>query len=124
MFLFENLIILKYDIFSVRKLFLYKDNTHMIRITTYKTTGKMTTVSAANSGTTTIINNTDTSKFEAKIKELQDQIDKLKKRIDENMYEILDLRITEDTFNDMFKYGKDNEYNTIIVANYKIEQPT
>ena len=96
----------------------------MIRITTYKTTSKMTTVSSANSGTTTIINNTDTSKFEAKIKELQDQIDKLKKRIDENMYEILDLRITEDTFNDMFKYGKDNEYNTTIVANYKIVQPT
>ena len=97
----------------------------MIRITTYKTTGNITTASAANSGTTiTIINNVDTSKFEAKIKELQDQIDKLKKRIDENMYEILDLRITEDTFNDMFKYGKDNEYNTIIVANYKIEQPT
>ena len=110
--------------FHYENLFLYKDNTHMIRITTYKTTGKMTTVSSANSGTTTtIINNTDTSKFEAKIKELQDQIDKLKKRIDENMYEILDLRITEDTFNDMFKYGKDNEYNTIIVANYKIEQP-
>ena len=123
MFLFENLIILKYDIFSDRKLFLYKDNTHMIKIATYKTTGKVTTVSSANSGTTTIINNADTSKFEAKIKELQDQIDKLKKRIDENMYEILDLRITEDTFNDMFKYGKDNEYNTIIVANYKIEQP-
>ena len=98
---------------------------NMIRITTYKTTDKMTTVSSANSGTTTtIINNTDTSKFEAKIKELQDQIDKLKKRIDENMYEILDLRITEDTFNDMFKYGKDNEYNTTIVANYKIVQPT
>ena len=57
----------------------------MIRITTYKTTGKITTASAANSGTTTIINNVDTSKFEAKIKELQDQIDKLKKRIDENM---------------------------------------
>ena len=111
--------------FHYENLFLYKDNTHMIRITTYKTTGKMTTVSSANSGTTTtIINNTDTSKFEAKIKELQDQIDKLKKRIDENMYEILDLRITEDTFNDMFKYGKDNEYNTVIVANYKIEQPT
>ena len=110
--------------FHYENLFLYKDNTHMIRITTYKTTGKMTTVSSANSGTTTtIINNTDTSKFEAKIKELQDQIDKLKKRIDENMYEILDLRITEDTFNDMFKYGKDNEYNTVIVANYKIEQP-
>ena len=125
MFHYENLIILKYDIFSVRKLFLYKDNTHMIRITTYKTTGKITTASAANSGTTTtIINNVDTSKIEAKIKELQDQIDKLKKRIDENMYEILDLRITEDTFNDMFKYGKDNEYNTTIVANYKIEQPT
>ena len=96
----------------------------MIRITTYKTTSKITTASAANSGTTTIINNVDTSKFEAKIKELQDQIDKLKKRIDENMYEILDLRITEDTFNDMFKYGKDNEYNTIIVANYKVVQPT
>lgn len=111
--------------FHFENLFLYKDNTHMIRITTYKTTGKMTTVSSANSGTTTtIINNTDTSKFEAKIKELQDQIDKLKKRIDENMYEILDLRITEDTFNDMFKYGKDNEYNTTIVANYKIVQPT
>ena len=125
MFHFENLIILKYDIFSVRKLFLYKDNTHMIRITTYKTTGKVTTASAANNGTTTtIINNVDTAKFEAKIKELQEQIDKLKKRIDENMYEILDLRITEDTFNDMFKYGKDNEYNTVIVANYKIEQPT
>ena len=125
MFHYENLIILKYDIFSVRKLFLYKDNTHMIKITTYKTTGKITTASAANSGTTTtIINNVDTSKFEAKIKELQDQIDKLKKRIDENMYEILDLRITEDTFNDMFKYGKDNEYNTTIVANYKIVQPT
>ena len=96
----------------------------MIKIATYKTTGKVTTVSSANSGTTTIINNTDTSKFEAKIKELQDQIDKLKKRIDENMYEILDLRITEDTFNDMFKYGKDNEYRTIIVAKYKIKQPT
>lgn len=123
MFHYENLIILKYDIFSVRNLFLYKDNTHMIRITTYKTTGKITTASAANSGTTTIINNVDTSKLEAKIKELQDQIDKLKKRIDENMYEILDLRITEDTFNDMFKYGKDNENNTTIVANYKIEQP-
>ena len=95
----------------------------MIRITTYKTTGKITTASAANNGTTTIINNVDTSKLEAKIKDLQDHIDKLKKRIDENMYEILDLRITEDTFNDMFKYGKDNEYNTIIVANYKIEQP-
>ena len=106
-------------------IFLYKDNTHMIRITTYKTTGKITTASSVNNGTTTtIINNTDTSKFEAKIKELQDQIDKLKKRIDENMYEILDLRITEDTFNDMFKYGKDNEYNTVSVANYKIEQPT
>ena len=110
--------------FHFESLFLYKDNTHMIRITTYKTTGKITTASAANNGTTTtIINNVDTSKFEAKIKELQDQIDKLKKRIDENMYEILDLRITEDTFNDMFKYGKDNEYNTVIVANYKIEQP-
>ena len=96
----------------------------MIRIATYKTTGKVTTVSSANAGATTIINNADTSKFEAKIKELQDQIDKLKKRIDENMYEILDLRITEDTFNDMFKYGKDNEYNTVIVANYKIQQPT
>ena len=104
-------------------IFLYKDNTHMIRITTYKITSKITTASAANNGTTTIINNVDTSKLEAKIKELQDQIDKLKKRIDENMYEILDLRITEDTFNDMFKYGKDNEYNTVIVANYKIEQP-
>ena len=110
--------------FHYENLFLYKDNTHMIRITTYKTTGKITTASSVDNGTTTtIINNTDTSKFEAKIKELQDQIDKLKKRIDENMYEILDLRITEDTFNDMFKYGKDNEYNTIIVANYKIEQP-
>lgn len=110
--------------FHYENLFLIKDNTHMIRITTYKTTGKITTASAANSGTTTtIINNVDTSKIEAKIKELQDQIDKLKKRIDENMYEILDLRITEDTFNDMFKYGKDNEYNTTIVANYKIEQP-
>ena len=95
----------------------------MIRITTYKTTGNITTASAANSGTTTIINNVDTSKFEAKRKDLRDQIDKLKKRIDENMYEILDLRITEDTFNDMFKYGKDNENSTIIVANYKIEQP-
>ena len=109
--------------FHYEILFLYKDNTHMIRITTYKTTGKITTASSVNNGTTTIINNVDTSKLEAKIKELQDQIDKLKKRIDENMYEILDLRITEDTFNDMFKYGKDNEYNTIIVANYKIEQP-
>ena len=110
--------------FQYESLFLIKDNTYMIRITTYKTTGKITTASAANSGTTTIINNVDTAKLEAKIKELQDQIDKLKKRIDENMYEILDLRITEDTFNDMFKYGKDNEYNTVIVANYKIEQPT
>ena len=109
--------------FQYESLFLIKDNTYMIRITTYKTTGKITTASAANSGTTTIINNVDTAKLEAKIKELQDQIDKLKKRIDENMYEILDLRITEDTFNDMFKYGKDNEYNTVIVANYKIEQP-
>ena len=109
--------------FNYENIFLYKDNIHMIRITTYKTTGKITTASSVNNGTTTIINNTDTSKFEAKIKELQDQIDKLKKRIDENMYEILDLRITEDTFNDMFKYGKDNEYNTVIVANYKIEQP-
>lgn len=105
--------------------FYIKQQNNMIRITTYKTTSNITTASAANSGTTTtIINNVDTSKFEAKIKELQDQIDKLKKRIDENMYEILDLRITEDTFNDMFKYGKDNEHNTVIVANYKIEQPT
>ena len=110
--------------FHYEIIFLYKTTNNMIRITTYKTTGKVTTASAANNGTTTtIINNVDTAKFEAKIKELQEQIDKLKKRIDENMYEILDLRITEDTFNDMFKYGKDNENSTIIVANYKIEQP-
>ena len=97
----------------------------MIRITTYKTTGKMTTASAANSGTTTtIINNTDTSKFEAKIKELEDEIEKLKKRTTSNVYDILDLRSTEMIFNDMFKYGIDKTDNsTTIVAKYKIEQP-
>ena len=98
----------------------------MIRIATYKTTGKMTTVSSANSGTTTtIINNTDTSKFEAKIKELEDEIEKLKKRTTSNVYDILDLRSTEMIFNDMFKYGIDKTDNsTTIVAKYKIEQPT
>ena len=124
MFHFENLIIIKYDIFSVRKLFLYKDNTHMIKIATYKTTGKVTTVSSANSGTTTIINSGDTSKFEAKIKELEDEIEKLKKRTTSNVYDILDLRSTEMIFNDMFKYGIDKTDNsTTIVAKYKIEQP-
>ena len=98
----------------------------MIRITTYKTTGNITTASAANSGTTTtIINNVDTSKFEAKIKELEDEIEKLKKRTTSNVYDILDLRSTEMIFNDMFKYGIDKTDNsTTIVANYKIEQPT
>lgn len=98
----------------------------MIRITTYKTTGKMTTVSSANNGTTTtIINNVDTSKFEAKIKELEDEIEKLKKRITSNVYDILDLRSTEMIFNDMFKYGIDKTDNsTTIVAKYRIEQPT
>lgn len=112
--------------FHFENLFLYKDNTHMIRITTYKTTSKMTTVSSANSGTTTtIINNADTSKFEAKIKELEDEIEKLKKRTTSNVYDILDLRSTEMIFNDMFKYGIDKTDNsTIIVAKYKIEQPT
>lgn len=97
----------------------------MIRITTYKTTGKITTASAANNGTTTtIINNTDTSKFEAKIKELEDEIEKLKKRTTNNVYDILDLRSTEMIFNDMFKYGIDKTDNsTTIVAKYKIEQP-
>ena len=97
----------------------------MIRITTYKTTGKMTTVSSANNGTaTTIINNADTSKFEAKIKELEDEIEKLKKRTTSNVYDILDLRSTEMIFNDMFKYGIDKTDNsTTIVAKYKIEQP-
>lgn len=97
----------------------------MIRITTYKTTGKITTASAANSGTTTtIINNVDTSKFEAKIKELEDEIEKLKKRTTSNVYDILDLRSTEMIFNDMFKYGIDKTDNsTTIVAKYKIEQP-
>ena len=97
----------------------------MIRITTYKTTGKFTTASAANSGTTTtIINNVDTSKFEAKIKELEDEIEKLKKRTTNNVYDILDLRSTEMIFNDMFKYGIDKTDNsTTIVAKYKIEQP-
>lgn len=98
----------------------------MIRITTYKTTGKITTASAANAGTTTtIINNTDTSKFEAKIKELEDEIEKLKKRTTSNVYDILDLRSTEMIFNDMFKYGIDKTDNsTTIVAKYRIEQPT
>ena len=96
----------------------------MIRITTYKTTGKITTASAANSGTTTIINNADTSKFEAKIKELEDEIEKLKKRTTSNVYDILDLRSTEMIFNDMFKYGIDKTDNsTTIVAKYRIEQP-
>ena len=97
----------------------------MIRITTYKTTGNITTASAANNGTTTtIINNVDTSKFEAKIKELEDEIEKLKKRTTSNVYDILDLRSTEMIFNDMFKYGIDKTDNsTTIVANYKIEQP-
>lgn len=97
----------------------------MIRITTYKTTGKMTTVSSANNGTTTtIINNVDTSKIEAKIKELEDEIEKLKKRTTSNVYDILDLRSTEMIFNDMFKYGIDKTDNsTTIVAKYKIEQP-
>lgn len=98
----------------------------MIRITTYKTTGNITTASAANSGTTTtIINNVDTSKFEAKIKELEDEIEKLKKRTTSNVYDILDLRSTEMIFNDMFKYGIDKTDNsTTIVAKYRIEQPT
>lgn len=110
--------------FHFENLFLYKDNTHMIRITTYKTTGKITTASAANSGTT-IINNADTSKFEAKIKELEDEIEKLKKHTTSNAYDILDLRSTEMIFNDMFKYGIDKTDNsTTIVAKYKIEQPT
>lgn len=97
----------------------------MIRITTYKTTGKMTTVSSANNGTTTtIINNVDTSKIEAKIKELEDEIEKLKKRTTSNVYDILDLRSTEMIFNDMFKYGINKTDNsTTIVAKYKIEQP-
>lgn len=97
----------------------------MIRITTYKTTGKITTASVANNGnTTTIINNADTSKFEAKIKELEDEIEKLKKRTTSNVYDILDLRSTEMIFNDMFKYGIDKTDNsTTIVAKYKIEQP-
>lgn len=111
--------------FHFEIIFLYKDNIHMIRITTYKTTGKITTASAANNGnTTTIINNVDTSKFEAKIKELEDEIEKLKKRTTSNVYDILDLRSTEMIFNDMFKYGIDKTDNsTTIVANYKIEQP-
>lgn len=111
--------------FHYEIIFLIKDNTHMIRITTYKTTGKVTTASAANNGTTTtIINNTDTSKFEAKIKELEDEIEKLKKRTTSNVYDILDLRSTEMIFNDMFKYGIDKTDNsTTIVAKYKIEQP-
>ena len=112
--------------FHYENIFLIKDNTHMIRITTYKTTGKVTTASAANNGTTTtIINNTDTSKFEAKIKELEDEIEKLKKRTTSNVYDILDLRSTEMIFNDMFKYGIDKTDNsTTIVAKYRIEQPT
>lgn len=112
--------------FHYEIIFLIKDNTHMIRITTYKTTGKVTTASAANNGTTTtIINNTDTSKFEAKIKELEDEIEKLKKRTTSNVYDILDLRSTEMIFNDMFKYGIDKTDNsTTIVAKYRIEQPT
>lgn len=106
--------------------FYIKQQNNMIRITTYKTTGNITTASAANSGTTTtIINNVDTSKFEAKIKELEDEIEKLKKRTTSNVYDILDLRSTEMIFNDMFKYGIDKTDNsTTIVANYKIEQPT
>ena len=124
MFHYENLVILKYDIFSVRKLFLYKYITKMIKIATYKTTGKVTTVSSSNAGATTIINNADTSKFEAKIKELEDEIEKLKKRTTSNVYDILDLRSTEMIFNDMFKYGIDKTDNsTTIVAKYKIEQP-
>lgn len=111
--------------FHFEIIFLYKDNTRMIRITTYKTTGKVTTASAAKNGTTTIINNTDTSKFEAKIKELEDEIEKLKKRTTSNVYDILDLRSTEMIFNDMFKYGIDKTDNsTTIVAKYRIEQPT
>lgn len=112
--------------FHYENLFLIKDNRHMIRITTYKTTGKMTTASVANNGnTTTIINNVDTSKFEAKIKELEDEIEKLKKRTTSNVYDILDLRSTEMIFNDMFKYGIDKTDNsTTIVAKYRIEQPT
>ena len=106
--------------------FYIKQQNNMIRITTYKTTGKITTASAANSGTTTtIINNADTSKFEAKIKELEDEIEKLKKRTTSNVYDILDLRSTEMIFNDMFKYGIDKTDNsTTIVAKYRIEQPT
>lgn len=97
----------------------------MIRITTYKTTGNITTASSASSGTTTIINNVDTSKFEAKIKELEDEIAKLKKRTDNNVYDILDLRSTETIFNDMFKYGIDKSDNsTTIVAKYHIVEPT
>lgn len=111
--------IMKIDYFYI------KQQNNMIRITTYKTTGKITTASTANSGTTTIINNTDTSKFEAKIKELEDEIEKLKKRTTSNVYDILDLRSTEMIFNDMFKYGIDKTDNsTTIVAKYKIEQPT
>lgn len=97
----------------------------MIRITTYKTTGNITTASSANNGTTTIINNVDTAKFEAKIKELEDEIAKLKKRTDNNVYDILDLRSTETIFNDMFKYGIDTSDNsTTIVAKYRIVEPT
>ena len=106
--------------------FYIKQQNNMIRITTYKTTGNITTASAANSGTTTtIINNVDTSKIEAKIKELEDEIEKLKKRTTSNVYDILDLRSTEMIFNDMFKYGIDKTDNsTTIVAKYRIEQPT
>lgn len=97
----------------------------MIRITTYKTTGNITTASSANNGTTTIINNVDTAKFEAKIKELEDEIANLKKRTDNNVYDILDLRSTETIFNDMFKYGIDTSDNsTTIVAKYRIVEPT
>lgn len=97
----------------------------MIRIATYKTTGNITTTSAANNGTTTIINNVDTSKFEAKIKELEDEIAKLKKRTDNNVYDILDLQTTQLIFNDMFKYGIDTSDNsTTIVAKYRIVEPT
>lgn len=96
----------------------------MIRIATYKTTGNITTTSAANNGTTTIINNVDTSKFEAKIKELEDEIAKLKKRTDNNVYDILDLQTTQLIFNDMFKYGIDTSDNsTTIVAKYRIVEP-
>ena len=98
----------------------------MIRITTYKTTDKMTTTSTADNGIPiTVINNADTSKFEAKIKELEDEIEKLKKHTTSNVYDILDLRSTEMIFNDMFKYGIDKTDNsTTIVAKYRIEQPT